>query len=498
MSQKEKSDYFNIAIRPGSTPYFPGMLSNEAMTSQKMFELVGARFEKAQIVVNFADYSNGFWSEADLLRARKTLFEKQQKHNQIQEYTDSIMGRYEKIMSILENYYTLNDSAKTKQTTIAVYGEICDHYRTLCCFAYVANILNVVRDVRADLAKYVTAEEKLDEYVLELTRNPGANFIYDHDLELIEILDSIDKTTENNLAEHSKKWHSLFMGSIGKTKPYDGINKRISMFREMTSAERTKKKEEYLETLNKVRLSQDRLENNLGLSDETKASVSIVRDIILLKETRKFCMTRIISYFDKFAEDLGGLYNLSASLSRNIMPEEYTNGYLMTGQKITESSAEAIVNSSFYIFENGIGKRYLGEQVPQMIQKYDITFTGDVKVVPKGGSQQFKKKKTYKGFVACLGKYKGPVRLVEKLDDLNDFHEGDVLVTSITTPEYAVIFDKIKAMITFDGASLTSHPATLAREYKIPAILGVEDLYSVLKNGDIVEVDANNNRIRIF
>ena len=97
------------------------------------------------------------------------------------------------------------------------------------------------------------------------------------------------------------------------------------------------------------------------------------------------------------------------------------------------------------------------------------------------------------GISASPGKAQGKVRIVESCS--KDFLEGDILVCSMTTPDFIPLMKKAAAIITDKGGVL-SHAAIVAREMKKPCIVGMEKATSLLKNGDFVEVDAEKGIVK--
>jgi pyruvate,water dikinase len=94
-----------------------------------------------------------------------------------------------------------------------------------------------------------------------------------------------------------------------------------------------------------------------------------------------------------------------------------------------------------------------------------------------------------KGKSACAGKATGKVKIVLTKDDFNKFKEGDILVAPHTDPDYVVLMTKAAAIVT-DMGGITSHAAIVSREMGTPCIVGTNDATKVLKEGDLVEVDA--------
>ena len=65
----------------------------------------------------------------------------------------------------------------------------------------------------------------------------------------------------------------------------------------------------------------------------------------------------------------------------------------------------------------------------------------------------------------------------------------------MTTPDYVMAMEKSAAIITNDGG-LTCHAAIISREMGIPCIVGTNMATKALKDGDLVEVDANKGVVR--
>ena len=78
---------------------------------------------------------------------------------------------------------------------------------------------------------------------------------------------------------------------------------------------------------------------------------------------------------------------------------------------------------------------------------------------------------------------------------ISKFKKGDVLVTRMTRPEFLPLVKKTSAIIT-DGGGVLCHAAIIARELKIPCIVGTKIATQILKDGDLVEVDANRGVIK--
>ncbi len=97
-----------------------------------------------------------------------------------------------------------------------------------------------------------------------------------------------------------------------------------------------------------------------------------------------------------------------------------------------------------------------------------------------------------KGVIAQRGVGAGRVFIAETDEDIANFPQGGVLVTRKTSPRFGRIMHKVAAIIT-DIGSPTGHMASLAREFRVPAIVDTGIATQVLKNGMEVTVDAEEN-----
>ena len=88
----------------------------------------------------------------------------------------------------------------------------------------------------------------------------------------------------------------------------------------------------------------------------------------------------------------------------------------------------------------------------------------------------------------------GPVHIVKSSLDLLQFPKGSVLVTPIPLPEWAVVIGRAVAIVS-DSGQAAAHLATVAREFGVPAIFGLENASSTLQNGMHVTVDATGRSI---
>ncbi|MFH1053690.1 MAG: PEP-utilizing enzyme [Candidatus Woesearchaeota archaeon] len=100
-----------------------------------------------------------------------------------------------------------------------------------------------------------------------------------------------------------------------------------------------------------------------------------------------------------------------------------------------------------------------------------------------------------KGIIGNKGFVKGKVQLVMSKEDVLKFRKGNILVSITTNPDHVPAMQKAIAVVTDEGG-ITCHAAIVSRELKIPCVIGTKIATRVLKDGDLVEVDAEKGIVK--
>ena len=102
-----------------------------------------------------------------------------------------------------------------------------------------------------------------------------------------------------------------------------------------------------------------------------------------------------------------------------------------------------------------------------------------------------------KGLAASPGVVEGTARYVTSLDQFDEVEQGDILVCRMTNPAWVVLFTKIRGLVTEAGGTM-SHPAVVAREFGIPAVVGTTNAGDRIKTGDRVRVNGTTGVVEIL
>lgn len=239
----------------------------------------------------------------------------------------------------------------------------------------------------------------------------------------------------------------------------------------------TKERKKYQETRKKFRALLRRLHDPL-----LQQSVAMVHAYAFLKTDRMDVWRQMMAELRKFYRYLATLVpEITLHDATNLTIQEIEE--ILAGQKIPTRAEirRRSANRALYFFHSGtIEILHSGAEIKKTLG----ILQGAMKNIHE-----------FRGVIACQGKARGRARIVTHSIDLAKVRKGDVLVAKYTFPTYTPAMLKSVAIVTDEGG-LTSHAAILSREYRIPCIIATKIATQVLKDGDMVEVDAEVGVVR--
>src|SRR4026207_2157155 len=100
------------------------------------------------------------------------------------------------------------------------------------------------------------------------------------------------------------------------------------------------------------------------------------------------------------------------------------------------------------------------------------------------------------GLAVSSGVVEGRARVILKMEDAN-LEDGDILVTAFTDPSWTPLFVSISGLVTEVGGLMT-HGAVIAREYGLPAVVGVERATRLIRDGQRIRVHGTEGFVEIL
>lgn len=222
--------------------------------------------------------------------------------------------------------------------------------------------------------------------------------------------------------------------------------------------------------------------NSRPLPEKYKVIVQLVNEVIIFRDDKKKLLLLAIDLLDNWLRNLCAENNWKHEVMRWLTVDEIL--------KIIQSKDTNLDTVNQYNNENlrlGLMQstgyqdldKGLWQEIMDLYEKVDET-------------------SEVKGVAASKGFYKGRVKIIlDPKFEADKFEQGDVLVTSMTRPEFLPLMNKAGAFVTDEGG-ISCHAAIIAREMKKPCVIGTKNGTRILKDGDIVEVDANNGIIKVI
>ncbi len=177
--------------------------------------------------------------------------------------------------------------------------------------------------------------------------------------------------------------------------------------------------------------------------------------------------------------------NLPVELVNALLPQQVDD---LFAEKLTQKQLELQLEGIFhYVSPKGEFSYAFGDECDRLWSDFK-------KVL----AESEKGKTEVKGMAASRGIVSGTVRIIIDPHVNEDvMQKGDILVTSMTRPEFLPFMKKAGAFVTDEGG-ISCHAAIIARELGKPCIIGTRNATKILKDGDLVEVDADKGVVRII
>ncbi len=294
----------------------------------------------------------------------------------------------------------------------------------------------------------------------------------------------------NNLLRHQKKF--FWIRNNYKDPKVVKVGEFLTEIKNILKKRNTKqiKKEiQESEDIKKLKAKKLKIKKEINLSGRLSREAELFSVFVWWHDQRKRIMLETTHYVDLLIKEISKRMRIS-----------YKDGYYLLNKEIEE-----------FLLKNKKAKR---KKLSERRKLIIVFIYKDEKLEYVSGKEagiyhdeifkameapQSKAVKEFSGLVACKGgkeKIKGDVSIILDIKE-DEFKNGNILVTSMTRPEFVPIMKKAKAIITSEGG-ITSHAAIISRELNIPCIVGTKIATKVLKDGDLVEVDANRGVVRIL
>ncbi|MEZ4863391.1 MAG: rifamycin-inactivating phosphotransferase [Caldilineaceae bacterium] len=218
-------------------------------------------------------------------------------------------------------------------------------------------------------------------------------------------------------------------------------------------------------------------------AEETKRMIDLVRNLIGYREYPKYA---IVSRYFVYKQAL--LQEAERLVQANVLQEK-EDIYYLTVEELREVVRTHQLDYGTISRRQDEYKRDVKLTPPRVITSEGEIVTGAYKRdnLPAGALV---------GLAVSAGVIEGRARVILHMAEA-ELVEGDILVTAFTDPSWTPLFVAIKGLVTEVGGLMT-HGAVIAREYGLPAVVGVENATQLIKDGQRIRVNGTEGYVEIL
>lgn len=232
-----------------------------------------------------------------------------------------------------------------------------------------------------------------------------------------------------------------------------------------------------------LRIKRFRREASLLYQKILARSRDVDRNLIIAARDYAFLRTYLSEVFDQalvvcrrsLLKQISNTIGLSDSQICSMTVDEILRSLAHGKSTVEESILAARANQFAYIFNNT--QRFLLIRADEIQPYEDPVLENEQAVGP------------VTGLIASRGFVTGLAKIINAPEDCAKINLGDIVIASMTVPEYTVALEKASAFVTDEGG-MTCHAAITSREFGVPCIVGTQVASQVFKDNDMLVVDA--------
>ncbi|TBO39670.1 phosphoenolpyruvate synthase [Pedobacter kyonggii] len=216
---------------------------------------------------------------------------------------------------------------------------------------------------------------------------------------------------------------------------------------------------------------------------ETKQMISLLRNFAGYREYPKY---GIVNRFFVYKQAL--LKEVEKLVDAHVFHEK-EDSYYLTFEELREVVRTHHFDYQFIVERKEEYSKYEKLTPPRVI-------TSDGEVITGKYNRENLPAEAIVGLAVSSGMIEGRARVILNMEDAV-LEDGDILVTPFTDPSWTPLFVSIKGLVTEVGGLMT-HGAVIAREYGLPAVVGVENAAKLIKDGQRIRLNGTDGYVEIL
>ena len=331
--------------------------------------------------------------------------------------------------------------------------------------------------------------KKINKYFNILLTPEKLSLVAEEELSFLKLIDKckrkklLKKERRNLLKTHLENWAWISTDfAVGKYLTINGLEKRMNNLLKTDYKQRI---QELGEMEKEIEKEKEKIIKELNISKEDQKIIGFLSYNCFFRLYQRYNAAQLLYYGKKLWEEISKRLKLNST----------DDLFFCTYEEIKDCLTERkVLNKKLIKDRQKKNFNFVAVCNPNKVDYYS-----GKEAIKFLNSQSFEKVETniekLKGTVACMGKVKGTVRIVLELSDMKKVQKGDILVSNETTPDLLPAMERAAAFVTDEGG-LSCHAAIVSREMKKPCIVGTKIATKFLKDGDLIEVDANKGVVK--
>ena len=471
--EKIKSGNFSKIVKRDNSLFWESILRFGAIQDNEDFEF-------SNPIKNFLLLENTAYSPLDEVKKLKEVMVL--KIKQDEGYLARLFNRLRERCIDLENFSSinrgLNFEGMSNEELTELFNGFVDHCLKILSYLWITIAPEdfLINELNIELAKRIDTKVNFDLFEKSLYILQASEKDSNLRLRQIEILKHIARGLHNCDIDqiYSRfSWiedHGLKLIKTSKKELIDEVNS-ISQSQASLRLDQINNEKE------KLLIDKKRIIDQFKFDERIVNYLNIISELPEVRFLRTEKIVEEVHIMKKMFD------NISKRLKINCM--DLTFWEIIEGLRNNKTFEDKIIlkENSYYFSPNEIIK----------IQSQDVSLID--KIVNQ--DEDISKNKIIKGNIACRGIAKGIVKIFNSAREKLDFKQGDILVTSMTTPDFVPLMKKAGAIVTDEGG-ISCHAAIVSRELNVPCIIATKNATKILKTGDYVDVDANKGIVKIL
>lgn len=385
------------------------------------------------------------------------------------------------------------------------FEKYLDNFYNVAAFLGITNILDhyLHELIETKLVKILKREGKkkeLPDYIGIISIQPRLNYFQQEPIEILKITCKIQEDKRlveilqkdiGQIKEEIKKESEIISNLKNHAKDFGWLNKNYWMgtpfeWHDYLPQIKTLLEKNCNEELEKITKDDEekrkRFEETvkeLNFSDELLEEIKILQKMIF------FHTRRIETFFisEHLCQNL-----IRAVIEKLAIPKEEL--YYAAPKEILDALYGREIPNRVKLQE-----RQKGYAIYSLDQELYVFSGRDLERVLKIQKEIKLEERILKGTSVYSGIVKGGVRIIKSKTDLKNIKQGEIVVTPMTDVDYTPYLGKVSAIVTDEGG-ITSHAAIISRELGIPCVIGTKIATKMFRDGDKIEVNAEEGVVK--